>query len=326
MRQKGLALVLVLWILSLLTIMAGSFALSMRRESSITLGIKNNAEAMAVAASGISMAEMMLLNPDQNKRWRADGSIYQIDATNATVRVRLLSEAGKIDINKAGQILLQDLMAKAPVDEDQQIKIVNAILDWRDADDLVRINGAEKKEYLDAGLSYQPRNKPFQSIEELQLVLGMDTSVFKWIEGRVTIYSGQQQVDLANAAKEVLQVMPQLDGELIDAFIAERLKSAKEGLPVPPFPSSSGQNTAPLSSGQNTPAGQKNAFTVISEVLLNDESNAAITAVIKKIGEAEANPFQVLNWQPVPANDASLFTDAMSELLVKQYAEPELNN
>ena len=35
MRQKGLALVLVLWVLSLLTIMAGSFALSMRREASI---------------------------------------------------------------------------------------------------------------------------------------------------------------------------------------------------------------------------------------------------------------------------------------------------
>ena len=109
-RQKGLALVLVLWVLSLLTIMAGSFALSMRREASITAGIKNNAQAMAVAESGIAMAEMMLLTADPDKRWRADGSIYEIVATDAKVRVRLLSEAGKIDINKADPILLEGLM------------------------------------------------------------------------------------------------------------------------------------------------------------------------------------------------------------------------
>ena len=77
-------------------------------------------------------------------------------------------------------------MTHAPVEEEQQTKLVNAILDWRDKDDLVHIEGAEKKEYKDAGLSYQPRNKPFQSIEELQLVLGMNESVFKWIEPLVT--------------------------------------------------------------------------------------------------------------------------------------------
>ena len=160
-RQKGLALVLVLWVLSLLTIMAGSFALSMRREASIIAGIKNNAQALAVAESGIAMAEMMLLNPDPNKRWRADGSIYEINSADAKVRVRLLSETGKIDINKADQTLLQGLMTFAPVDADQQTRLVNAILDWRDEDDLVHIDGAEKKEYKDAGLNYQPQKQTF---------------------------------------------------------------------------------------------------------------------------------------------------------------------
>jgi general secretion pathway protein K len=316
-RQRGLALVLVLWVLSLLTIMAGSFALSMRREASIIEGIRNNAQAMAIAESGIAMAEMMLLNPDQNKRWRADGSIYQVESVDSIVRVRLLSETGKIDINKADQTLLQGLMTRAPVDSEQQTRLVNAILDWRDKDDLVHINGAEKKEYKEAGLSYQPRNKPFQSIEELQLVLGMDASVFKWIEPLVTTYSGQQQVDLQQAAKEVLQLMPELDKGLVDAYITARLESAVNGLPVPAFPSSSGQNAS---------AGQNNAFTIISEALLNDESNALISAVIKQSDGTQATPFQVLKWQQVTANGASLFTDAMSELLVKQYAESELNN
>jgi general secretion pathway protein K len=317
-KQQGLALVLVLWVVSLLTIMAGSFILGMRREASTIEVIRNNAQALAVAESGIAVAEMMLLNPDQNKRWRADGSIYEINSADAKVRVRLLSETGKIDINRVDQTLLQALMSHAPVDAEQQTSIVNAILDWRDQDDLVRIDGAEKKEYLDAGLSYQPRNKPFQSIEELQLILGMDKSVFLWIEPLITVNSGQQQVNLQNAAKEVLQVIPGLDASFLDTYLAARLDSAINGLPVPAFPSSPGQGSS---------VGQNNAFTVISEAQLNDESTAAISAVIKQSAdETQTTPFQVLKWQHVTANDASLFTDAMSELLVKQYAEPEFNN
>jgi len=316
-RQKGFALVLVLWVLSLLTIMAGSFALSMRREASIIGGIRNNAQALAVAESGIALAEMMLLNPDPNKRWRADGNIYEISAANAKVRVRLISETGKIDINKVDQTLLQGLMTSAPVDEEQQTKLVSAILDWRDTDDLVHLDGAEKKEYKDAGLSYQPRNKPFQTIEELQLVLGMDEAVFLWIEPLITVYSGQQHVEAQLAAKEVLQVIPGLDTELIDTYIKTRLESAINNLPAPSFPSSPGQNNAP---------GQNNVLTLVSEALLDDESSAVISVVAKQSDETGATPFQVLKWQHVTGNNNSLFTDAMSELLVKQYAEPELNH
>ena len=315
-RQKGLALVLVLWVLSLLTIMAGSFALSMRREASIIGGIRNNAQALAVAESGIALAEMMLLNPDPNKRWRADGNIYEISSANAKVRVRLISETGKIDINKADQTLLQGLMNSAPVDEEQQTKLVSAILDWRDKDDLVQLDGAEKKEYKDAGLSYQPRNKPFQAIEELQLVLGMNEAVFLSIEPLITVYSGQQHVTVQLAAREVLQLIPGLDTELLDSYIKARLESAINNLPAPLFPSSSGQSSA---------AGQNNVLTLVSEALLDDESSAVISAVVKQSDETGTTPFQVLKWQHVTGNNTSLFTDAMSELLVKQYAEPELN-
>ena len=161
----------------------------------------------------------------------------------------------------------------------------------------------------------------------------MDKSVFKWIEPLVTVYSGQQQVNLQVATKEILQVIPGLDRNLVDSYIAARLESAVNNLPAPPFPSSSGLNNP---SGQNNPAGLNNpagqniVLTVVSEALLNEASKASISVVIKKSTNAQVSstptPFEVLKWQRVTANKASLFTDAMNELLVKQYAEPELNN
>jgi general secretion pathway protein K len=245
-RSEGFALVLVLWVLSLLTIMAGSFALSMRREAAIVTGGSENAQAAAVAESGLAIAELMLMHPDQRQRWLSDGSIYQIDYANSKVRVRVLAEAGKIDINSAEQILLQGIMAYAPVEPELQTALVNAILDWRDPDDLVRIEGAEKKEYKKAGLSYQPRNKPFQSIEELQLVLGMNEEVFNWLENRVTVYSGQPKVNLAQATKEVLQVLPDMDAGLLDDYIAARRENAMNGLLPPVYGM---QSAVPLGTG-----------------------------------------------------------------------------
>jgi general secretion pathway protein K len=316
-------MVLVLWVLSLLIIMAGSFALSMRRESALISVLKNNAHAKAIAESGISLAEMMLLSPDPSKVWRADGSIYEIRASDAIIRIRLQSEAGKIDINKADQAVLQSLMALGPVDSEQQGKLVDAILDWRDADNLVRIDGAEKEEYQEAGLNYQPRNKPFESTEELQLVLGMNKKVLAWLDPLVTIYSNQPRINYQVASKEVLQAMPGLDAGLIDSFVIMRMESAKNNLPAPPFPLNTGSSNT---TAQNDTTGQNDILTLTSEAIVDDESRAMLSVVITKSNTNENMPFQILKWQPVTSNNASLFTTIMSELLVKQYAEPELNN
>jgi len=71
------------------------------------------------------------------------------------------------------------------------------------------IKRCRKKEYQEAGLKYHPRNKSFQAVEELQLILGMDTATFEWIEPLVTVYSGQQKVNLQQASKAVLQLLPE---------------------------------------------------------------------------------------------------------------------
>jgi general secretion pathway protein K len=345
-RAEGFALVLVLWVLSLLTIMAGSFALSMRRESAVVAASSPNAQATAVAESGLAIAELMLMYPNQRQRWRTDGSTYQIDYPDAKVRIRLLAEAGKVDLNNADQALLHGLMTHAPVEPALQAKLVNAILDWRDADDLVHMEGAEKEEYKGAGLSYRPRNKPFLSTEELQLVLGMNEQVFNWLESRVTVYSGQPQVDLTQAAKEVLQVLPGLDAGLIDDYIAARRLSAINGLPIPAFgvsavsqsgtgaeadssqgtefgQSSDGESASEIAADDGT--AQEGAVTIVTEALLDDGTTAIINALIKKSDSTGLSPFQVLKWQRNAVAD-SLFTDEKDALLVRQYAEPEFNN
>ncbi|NOT12017.1 MAG: general secretion pathway protein GspK [Methylococcaceae bacterium] len=303
--------------------MAGSFALSMRRQLAIVEGIKNNAEALAQAESGIALAESMLLIQDPAKRWRADGNVYQVDYANnqtgngSKVRLRLLSETGKIDINMADQTLLKSVMTHAPVEEEQQAKLVGAIMDWRDPDDLLNINGAEKSEYKAAGLNYQPRNKPFKSIEELQMVLGINEEVYQWLEPLVTVHSRQLKVDVKLASKEVLQVLPDLDASMIESALQSRLDSAMNKMSASPNPE--GVDPGGI-------VGQNQALTIVSEAQLENGSSALISVIVAQSQENPSSPFQVLKWQRSASVDMSLFTDEMSQLLIAEYAEPEFNN
>ena len=312
-RERGLALVLVLWLLSLMMIMAASFSLTVDREASVIAGIKSNARATAAAESGLSYAEMMLLHPDQNKRWHTDGSIYEIQYLDALVRIRMLAESGKIDINKADQKQLASLMRLAPLTEEEQTPLVSAILDWRDADDLINIEGAEKQQYRDAKLKYQPRNKPFQSIEELQMVLGMNESVLDWLEPRITVYSGSSQVDLSKASREVLLTVPGIDPDLIEQYLELRRQSAITGTPMQPF--------AFGSISLSGAGGEVGAVEIISEALLDDGSQSIIKAVIAKNTNNPSSLFQILNWKSDVKDGDSLFSEEMSSFLVTPNAE-----
>jgi len=321
-RQAGFALILVLWVLSLLTLMAGSFSLSMRRETAVVANIKNSARATAIAESGLVIAQYMLALPDKNLQWRADGSVYQIDTDEAEIRVRIQAEDGKVDINNADEALLTAVLAYAPVASSNPAHLASAILDWRDQDDLVRINGAEGKEYQEAGLKHLPRNKPFESIDELQLVLGMDRATFVWLMPLVTLYSGQARVNLVNASAEMLRVLPGLDQALVEEYLAARLRSSQQNLPPPPFPSAPGQAAL---GGASSPV-----VSVVSEVLLDDGTAARISAVLM-VSQNTQSLFQVLDWRHDALGNLTLFADATanhsvaSDWIAKHYVEPELN-
>jgi general secretion pathway protein K len=314
--DRGFALVLVLWVLSLLMIMAASFSLTMRRETGVIAGITGGARALAAAESGIAMAEMMLMNPDQTKRWHIDGNIYQVQFLDAWVRIRLQSETGKIDINNVTPVQLQQLIAQLPVDKERQTALASAILDWRDQDDLVNIDGAEKKEYKEAGKLYQPRNKPFQTMEELQMVLGMDESVLKQLEPLITLYSGRSQVDLSQASKEVMLALG-VDAALVDQCIELRRQSAVTGTPI---------QSVNLGPEFNCGSGQGNVIEITAESRLENGAGAVVKAIVtnnQAAGGAESGglPFQILSWKREERADTSLFSEDKDSLLVMPNAE-----
>ena len=221
--QRGVALILVLWVTILLTVIAGSFAFAMRTDMLVVQNSVAIARAEAAANAGVHRALLELFKPPSDaERWQADGQVHEITLAGAKVTVSVLDESGKIDINAAAIELLKGLFLSAGLNDEEAAALLDAVQDWRDADNLRRLNGAEEPEYRAAGLKYKPANAPFQTIEELQLVLGMKPEIYQRIAGVITVYSRQPGLNAAIASRAALLAIPGATAEQVDGYMAQR--------------------------------------------------------------------------------------------------------
>jgi general secretion pathway protein K len=123
-----------------------------------------------------------------------------IEVGGFRVRVSVRSERGKVDLNFADQALLAALFRAAGASQDKANALAAAVEDWRDGDDLVHLNGAERQNYLAAGLKHVPENKPFRSAAEVQRVFGMTPRIFACIGSEMTVLTQSPGIEVAHAA------------------------------------------------------------------------------------------------------------------------------
>ena len=217
--QHGIALVLVLWILLLLTIVTGSFALMARMDRLEAHSLLHGTQARLSAQSAINLAVLALRDPDDETRMLADGRVYQTDLDGVLVEVSAIDERGKLDINATDELTLANLFYGHGLELDTAELLAAAVLDWRDEDDLERVNGAEEDAYLAAGLELGPANRPFMMTEELLQVIGMDYELYRRLEPAITVFSRTTEPDPAFAPVEALLALPDITYEEAVNFV-----------------------------------------------------------------------------------------------------------
>ena len=146
------------------------------------------------------------------------------------MRVRIQDELGRIDLNHADGSLLAGLLRSAGLDAEAADRLVDKILDWRTSGPGRRLNGAKGEDYRAAARAYRPRNGPFQSLDELKLVMDMTPNLFERVEPALTVYSGRQFVDPQVAPREVLLALPAMDAGQAASLVAARTQA---GAPTP---------------------------------------------------------------------------------------------
>ncbi len=223
---RGAALLLVLWLIAMLTAVVGAFALIARIEYMQGRVLSQGVVADQAARAGLEYAMTRVIDLDQTRQWLPDGREYTWPFGEAEVVVTIVDESGKVDINGADLDLMASLMLAVGVERQPARKIAAAIMDWRDPDTLTQAEGgAEDADYSGEELPYGAKDAPFETIAELQLVLGMTPELFEKLAPHLTVYSGQGRPSEQYASAEVLQAL----GVDAERALAERRRPRQPG-------------------------------------------------------------------------------------------------
>ena len=98
-RQKGIALIIVLWILLLVTISTGAYTLMARMDQLEAHTVISSTRARMAAEAGLNLAVLSLRDPDELTRMVPDGRPYTFQVGDVMVEIQVTDERGKIDIN-----------------------------------------------------------------------------------------------------------------------------------------------------------------------------------------------------------------------------------
>jgi general secretion pathway protein K len=242
LSNKGIALPLVLWTITVLMSLVFSFALATRAEMRMSSSFRTSVEKKFLAEAGIERALLELnylmivgQTKDSLETWKTDNSIHKEAIGKASYEVGIMDESGKISINALNDstaIVLRNLLIHLGVSPEASDIIVDSILDWKDEDNLHRLNGAEDDYYLSLPTPYKARNGNFRSPEELLLVKGMTDDIYfgkgktKGLCSFITVFSSHMGISLRTASKDVLESLPGMTEALVDSLISYREATA----------------------------------------------------------------------------------------------------
>jgi general secretion pathway protein K len=222
-RQRGIALVVVLWIVTLLALQVSVFNLGVRDAAALAGNELASARGQALAAAGVEMAASRLMERDLARRWQGNGSLHTLAFGGARVEIAILDESARIDLNDASEELLASLLQPFAPSQVTLRQWVDRILDWRDVDSDRRPQGAEDIDYRRAGVGYGPRNGPFLDASELARVLGIPVDVAEGLSRHLTVFSGEGKINPLLASREALLLLPGADPLEVDQAL--RLRS-----------------------------------------------------------------------------------------------------
>jgi general secretion pathway protein K len=290
--QRGIAFVLVLWVIAMLSIILGSFSVVARTENLQARHLFDATQARYAAEAGLNLAVYELRKTDPAERWVGDGRPYRFGYGTAEIEVAVTDDSGKIDLNaNNNDAILTNLFVSRGLALDQAEALAAAIHDWKDADDEAQPNGAEIGEYKAAGLSYGPKNAPFDTVSELQQVLGMNYALFEKLEPSLTIYSGRGSPSAAFADASTLAAMyPDASPEELQQLVQQRQATAStdlanSGLTLP--------DGTPLVAG-----GGGLTYSVKSRATLPNGASTTLDATIRMGGVSTAGrPYVILRWR-----------------------------
>ena len=238
--ERGVALLLALLVLALLVALILEFDSDARREYRDAAAFRDNFKATVLTRAAVQAARAVLqqdlLKDKQTGQfydaptdlWAFPIEKYAIGDGLMTAQIE--DERGKLNLNdlanvdpnarKAKVLRVKRLFNLLQINPD----LVDAIVDWVDADDIPEAAGAESVYYQSLRPAYRAANGPLQTLREIRLIKGMTPEIIDKLLQYVTVYpqDGESRININTADFMVLQA---LDPRITQSMAGEIIQS-----------------------------------------------------------------------------------------------------
>ena len=267
-KKNGFALITVLWITAFLAVIAGAVSYQSRGSLELANNVVGNLQTRHAAEGALLLTANKLVSRFGIEGVAISKPVFNYELDNISVSVSVTDESGKIDINLAPTQLVISLFTALGLDLQRSSSLANSIADWRDEDNLKRTDGAEDQDYLARGLTYQAKDDEFDSIEEVSLVLGMDTNIYNSIKPYITVYSQDLGVNTTLASSIVKRAVNNVEVDSTNEELASDYITSTGGL----------------------------IYTLIAKATAPSGVSSNISAIIRLQGNP-FEPFVILGWK-----------------------------
>ena len=313
-NERGFALLSVMLVLALLAVVVTEFSVSTRLESSMIRSYRDGVLATHLAEAAVQQALREILGPGTIVALDDDGSLsfYRApDAAAASIKLtrlprqrvplgagefsyRISDEESRVNVNTATPDRIERLLTAVGLDKQSRDIVNDSLQDWKDADDLHRVNGAESEDYyLKQPLPYRARNGALQDTAELLQIRGVTRDIYRGVQGHagladvVTVF-GRETVNMNTAPAPVLTALGLSEAE------AGEIASTRVRTPYAAVPARFG--------GKGLGVGSA-TFRIEAEGRMGGEPRARIVAIVQRQAQLTAaggtgTKAAVLSWRP----------------------------
>ena len=233
-RREGVALLLTVLIVSLLTITVSTQFHQAWIQSSLAAAYRDETKALYAARSGQEAARLILAEDANaaipsdalNEEWAQTGIPLPIDGTFAFISIA--DEAGKVNLNEmvTGRGYANDrqvelftrLLARLDLDPG----LAGPLLDWLDENAEPSPGGAEDGYYRSLEPPYAAKNARLDSVDELALVRGFTPEVIAALRPYVTVWGGDRINVNTAAAPTLLALSERMTEAMVEAILKTR--------------------------------------------------------------------------------------------------------
>ena len=196
--SDGIALIMVMCAIFVLSALAAGFVLSMKVETRLAQNANSEQQLLWLGRSGVELARYVLMQHPQgepfdslNQKWAGGtGSLAESNSVlsslsldnypvgDGTVSIKIIDLERKVNINTANSQMILQALTLMGVDANDISVVSDSILDWISPAGPPRVAGAESDYYQGLAVPYYAKNAPIDDLSELLLVKGVTPEMY----------------------------------------------------------------------------------------------------------------------------------------------------